>query len=92
MYQLLLVDDERLEKEGIRDLLSWMDLDVEVAGEASSGKKALELAERLEPDIVMTDIKMPGMSGIELASQVKTMLPDVKIIFITGYQDFSSEA
>jgi YesN/AraC family two-component response regulator len=88
MYQLLLVDDERLEKEGIRDLLSWMDLDVEVAGEASSGKKALELAERLEPDIVMTDIKMPGMSGIELASQVKTMLPDVKIIFITGYQDF----
>ncbi|MCM8901460.1 response regulator [Caldicoprobacter algeriensis] len=88
MYKILVVDDEKLEREGIRELLAWMELNIEVVGEASNGKKALEMAQQIKPDIVVTDIRMPGISGIELAAHLKKQFPDIKIIFVTGYQDF----
>ncbi|HEY5583684.1 MAG TPA: response regulator [Ruminiclostridium sp.] len=88
MLKAMLVDDELLEREGIRDLIPWEQLGVELAGEASCATKALEMAKRIEPDIIITDIKMPGKNGIELVSQLKAFLPDIKVIFISGYQDF----
>ena len=88
MYKVLVVEDEILEREGISKIISQMELDVVVVGEASSGKRALEMIQRIKPDIVVTDIRMPGLSGIELAAEIKNRFPDTKIIFITGYQDF----
>jgi len=89
MYRVLIVEDEKMEREGIRQLLSWMDLDIEISGEASNGKQALDMAEQTKPDIVITDIKMVGISGLQLASILQSWFPDIKIIFITGYQDFT---
>jgi len=88
MYKILIVDDETLEREGIRELLACTELNIEVVGEACNGKKALEMAQQIKPDIVVTDIRMPGISGIELAVHLKKQFPDIKIIFVTGYQDF----
>jgi two-component system response regulator YesN len=88
MIKLLLVDDEAMEREGLRDYMPWDQLGIEVAGEASDGMQALRLAEALKPDIVITDIKMPGMDGIEFVARLKEQSPTVKVIFISVYSDF----
>ena len=88
MFKLMLVDDETLEREGLRDFIPWKELGVEVVGEASGGPQALEMATRLRPEIIITDIKMPDMSGLELASRLKPAMPLLKVIFVSGYQDF----
>ncbi|PRX64042.1 two-component system response regulator YesN [Cohnella sp. SGD-V74] len=87
MYKLIIVDDEYSTRNGLKICIHWFDYGIEVAGEAENGSKGLELADRVRPDIVLTDVKMPGMDGIEMVKRLKERHPDTKIVFISGYDD-----
>ena len=67
MYQLLIVDDEPLVQAGIRSMLNWNEMNIEICGTAMNGQAALKIIEEKSTDIVITDIKMPVMNGLELA-------------------------
>jgi two-component system response regulator YesN len=88
VLKLLIVEDERLEREGLVNFLDWTSYDIQIAGTACDGIEGVELAERIRPDIIITDIKMPGITGIEMSKKIKEFLPRVKIIVLTGYDDF----
>jgi two-component system response regulator YesN len=88
MYKLLVVDDEPIIREGIRRFIAGHPTGFTVAGEAASGKEALELLPELLPDVIITDICMPTLNGIELIEQAQTVNPDVKVIIVSGYDDF----
>ncbi len=88
MYKLLIVEDERWEREGLADFLDWKSYNIEIAATACDGIDGLEKALEICPDIIITDIKMPGIDGIAMSKKIKEVLPDVKIIILTGYDDF----
>lgn len=90
MYKLLIVDDEPLVQVGIKSMLNWAELNIEVAGTAVNGQAALRLIEETSPDIVITDIKMPVMSGLELIRLCRERYGSEKPCFIilTSYEDF----
>lgn len=88
MYKLLIVEDERWEREGLVDFLNWSELEISIVGAAVNGLQGLELAEKYNPDIIITDIKMPIIDGIEFSGKVRDFLPDCRIIIVTGYDDF----
>lgn len=88
MYKVLLVDDELLDLEGLARFMDWVGLDMEVCASAASGFEALETLKSQAVDIMVTDIKMPIMSGIELARRALELVPQLKIIFVSGYEDF----
>jgi two-component system response regulator YesN len=88
LYSFVLVDDEPEIREGIRDTIPWEDLGFSFAGACTNGFEALELAERIRPDVVMTDINMPFMDGLILADRLLSVLPDTKILIISGYDEF----
>ncbi|MBW7461791.1 response regulator, partial [Paenibacillus sepulcri] len=88
MYKLLIVDDEALVREAIQDGMNWEAMGLECVGSCEDGIEALEFVERENPDIVMTDIGMPFMNGIELTRELSVRYPDVKVIILTGYDEF----
>ena len=90
MYQLLIVDDEPLVQVGIKSMLNWPELNIEVIGTAVNGQAALKIIEEQSPDIVITDLKMPVMSGLELIRQCREHLGSEYPYFIilTSYEDF----
>lgn len=90
IFKLFIVDDEEIEREGISSICNWQELGIELIGEAWNGKIALQLLETVEPDIIITDVKMPVMNGIEFAAKIKERYPKVKVIFISGYEDFTA--
>lgn len=87
LYKVLLVDDEEEVYEAIIRKLNWGELGFEVVGYARNGQEALEMAEELKPDVVMTDIKMPYMDGFELARRVKKMYKNTKFIIFSGFDE-----
>ena len=87
-YSLLLVDDEEEVIQIIIKKMNWEALGFTVVGYAGNGVKALEMVEEYQPDVVMTDIKMPYMDGIELTRQVKERYPETKILVFTGFDEF----
>ena len=84
--RLLLVDDQRLMRDGLRILLE-MEPDLEVAGEAESGQEALEAYETLQPDVVLMDIRMPVMDGVEAIQRLRARWPGAKVIILTTFDD-----
>jgi two-component system response regulator NreC len=80
--RLLLVDDHAVLRAGLRLLLNSQP-DMEVVGEASNGREALELAQTLHPDIILMDITMPDLNGLEATRLIKKKLPDVKVLILT---------
>ncbi|MGQ8870739.1 response regulator [Paenibacillus sp. TSA_86.1] len=88
MYRVLLVDDEEDVREGLVVEVDWEALDLRITGLAENGREALEMAERVEPDIVITDISMPFMDGLELARRLRERNPLVKVVILTGYDEF----
>lgn len=84
--RLLLVDDHEIVRAGLR-LLFVAEDDMEIVGEASSGEEALEMAQELQPDVVIMDVAMPGMSGIEATRRLKEIDPDLVILALTMHED-----
>ncbi|MCY9514705.1 response regulator [Paenibacillus apiarius] len=88
MYKVLLADDEMLDLEGMKQFIPWSELGLEVVGAVNNGFSACEVMEQQSVDILVTDVNMPNMSGLELAQRAIDKKPDVRIIFVSGYQDF----
>ncbi len=88
MYSILIVDDEDIVRTSIVQRINWMSLGFNTPYQASNGKEAYELALRIKPDLVFADIKMPIMSGLELANKLKESLPDTHVVIFSGYDDF----
>ena len=87
-YKVILVDDEAEVIDMIERKIHWNDLGFEVAGSATNGVKALELVEKLQPDVVLTDIKMPYMDGLELSRRLNREYPNIYIMLCTGFDEF----
>ncbi len=88
MYTVLMVDDEEDIRKALISAVDWNELGFEIVGEASNGVEALELVEQLDPDLLVSDIKMPLVGGIELARAVRELRPNVQIVFLSGYDHF----
>ena len=86
MLRVLLVDDHEVVRMGLRMVLEDVP-DVSVIGEASNGEEALGMCERLQPDVAIMDIRMPGMSGIDACREIIKQLPDARIIMLTSYAE-----
>lgn len=82
--QVLLVDDHAMVRKGMKALLNEYE-GISVVGEATNGLKALELVERLKPDVVLMDLLMPGMDGIEAIKRILAIQPHQRILVLTGY-------
>ena len=89
MYSIFLVDDEELELEMMRDFIRWEDMGIYVAGVGINGKDAQEKIHAIQPDIVLTDVQMPLMNGLELANWVSEQYEGTQIVFLTGHDEFS---
>ena len=87
MYNILIVDDEKKEREGIALLLKRFGFPLRTAF-AQNGEDALKIMEKNHFDILLTDIKMPYMDGLELARNLKQDNPDVRILILTGFDEF----
>ncbi|HZK26727.1 MAG TPA: response regulator, partial [Thermoclostridium sp.] len=88
MYKLLIVEDEKWEREGLLDFLNWEEMGIEVVGCACNGVEGERIAKALRPQIIITDIRMPVLDGIQMSNNIRSFLPDTKIIMLTGYDDF----
>lgn len=89
LLKLLIVDDEVLDREGLVEQIPWHDLHISEIQTAKNGFDALRKIKDFKPDILISDIKMPGLNGLELIKKVKIELPDIKVIFISGHDDFN---
>ena len=88
LYRIILVDGEEEVRKGIIRKIDWEALGFQVVGDAENGQDALEKIEQLEPDVVMTDIRMPYMDGLTLTSWIRQKYPSVKVLIFSGFDDF----
>lgn len=88
MYRVLLADDEPIILSGLKSMLDWERLDCTLCGAARDGQQALELVEALRPDIVVCDIRMPRLTGLELLEACARQYPELVFIMLTNHQDF----
>ena len=88
MLKIFLVEDEFVVREGIKKNIDWSAQGYEFCGEASDGELAYPMIQKLKPDIVITDIKMPFMDGLTLSKLIKKEMPWIEIIILTGHQEF----
>lgn len=88
MLRVFLVEDEFVVREGIKNNIDWRAHGYDFCGEAGDGEVAYSMIQKLKPDIVITDIKMPFMDGIALSRAIKSEFPWIEIIILTGYEDF----
>lgn len=87
--KVIIADDEQHICHLIKALIEWEQYGLEVVGFANDGNKAFQMCEEFSPDFLITDIRMPGLSGIELIKKLYDAFPDIKVIIITGYSQFS---
>lgn len=89
MLKVVLVEDETLIREGIKNAIPWEQYGYQFAGEASDGEMALPIIRKTRPDVLITDIKMPFLDGLSLSKIVREEFPQIKIIIVSGYDDFN---
>jgi len=87
MYKLVIVDDEPSVLNGLQAYFDWTKHGIEVAGVADDGYRGLAMIKELKPDIVLTDVRMPAMDGIQMAIEIRTKLPHTQIVFISGHEN-----
>lgn len=88
MYKILIVDDEEMIRNGIKAVIPWNEIEIDNVELASSGKEALTLIRRKPPDILLTDISMTEMSGLDMVEEANTLCSNMKVIVLTGYDSF----
>ena len=88
MYKVLLVDDEILIREAIRENIHWKEMGFELIADCENGREAMEVIRNNPPDLVLTDICMPYVDGIELARYIHENCPDTRTVIISGYDEF----
>lgn len=88
MVKVLLVDDERIILEGISRIVDWASYEAELIGTARNGLEALAFIEENKPDIIISDIKMPGMDGLQLVEKVYDLYPQISFILLSGFSEF----
>lgn len=89
MLKVLIIDDEPLIRKGLKTIIQWNDYDFDICGEAANGIEGLEKIDQLKPDLIIVDVKMPGMSGLEMIQKLKSANVNCKAIILSGYSDFS---
>ena len=89
MFRVVLIDDERLIVEGLRRVVKWSDYGCEVVATAEDAISGAETIRRVQPDILFTDIRMPGQDGLTMLAGLRSEFPDMQVTVLTGYRDFS---
>jgi two-component system, response regulator YesN len=89
LIRIVIVDDEKMIREGLARTMPWNDMGVEVVGAAGNGYNALDIIREKKPHIVLTDIRMPKMDGLQLLQIVKEENPKIKVVMLSGYDDFA---
>lgn len=88
MVTMILVEDESFERRALMEHIDWSLIGVEIIGEAINGRQGLALTIERRPDIVLTDVSMPAMNGIEMARKIRAVSPETRILFLSAYDDF----
>lgn len=88
MFSVLLIDDEVIIREGLRKMIPWEELGCEIVAEAEDGEQGLELIKEYVPDIIISDIRMPKKSGLEMIKEMRDINQDAQIIILTGFREF----
>ena len=89
MYRVVLIDDEAVILEGLKRVVKWENYDCQVVGTAFDAKSGNDLIRQEKPDILFTDIRMPGQSGLTMLAGLRSEFPDMQVTVMTGYRDFS---
>lgn len=89
MYSVVLIDDENIILEGLKNIVAWKQFDCEIVGTANDAVSGVKLIRKKCPDILFTDIRMPGMDGLSMISELRQDFPDMQIAILTGYRDFA---
>lgn len=89
MYKILIVDDEALARYALRVLITRNFPNLEIVGEAENGNQAIELANKLKPHIIIMDVKMPGINGIDASNKILDLYPEMRILILTAYDSFN---
>lgn len=85
MIRVLIIDDEYIMRQGLKYMINWEQESFEIVGEASNGKDALELIDELKPHIVISDIVMPLLDGVDFTEAMHKLYPHIQIIILSGY-------
>lgn len=88
MFKVMIIDDEETIRQGLRSVIDWGKHNCTIIGEAEDGDEGVKLINELRPDIVFTDVRMPGLNGLEMISQVKELHHQCIIIILTGFREF----
>ena len=88
MYKAAIIDDEPIIVEGLSKVVKWEQYGCELAGTAEDGMSGIEMIRKVRPDIIITDISMPGMDGLAMIAALKSEFPDMEICILTGYREF----
>lgn len=88
MYKIIIIDDEPIIVKGLSKTIPWETYNCQVVGTASNGKEGVELIKNQKPDIIISDINMPGMDGLTMIASIKSQFPKTQICILTGYRDF----
>ncbi|GGG00909.1 response regulator transcription factor [Paenibacillus abyssi] len=86
---MLLVDDEQAILAGLRTIVDWSKYGFEVTAEAANGREGVKKAKECQPDLIMADVRMPGLNGLDMISEVRSFLPHASYVLLTGYSDFT---
>lgn len=88
-WKMIIADDEFNVREGLKEVVQWEDWDIEIIALAANGQEAYDLCMAQKPDVLLTDIRMPMLDGLEAAARLKEALPGLRIVIISGIQDFN---
>jgi Response regulator containing CheY-like receiver domain and AraC-type DNA-binding domain len=88
LFKVLIVDDEAIIRKGLKNIIDWNNYNCYICGEASDGIEGMELIKAEKPDIIITDIRMPEIDGLDMIKNTREIIPNCKIIILTGYRDF----
>lgn len=89
MYNMVIIDDEEIVIDGLTTVVEWEEHQIQIVGTATNGQKGLEIILEKKPDIVLTDIRMPGLDGLQLIEEARKVLPDTVFVIVSGHAEFN---